>query len=68
MSGTLGQAFGPMGLGRPSPPWPRAGSMTDLVAGTQDVVAMRHHLPVKEADESVLRAGDSRRRRGEQHL
>lgn len=42
--------------------------MAYLVAGTQAVVAMRDHLPVQEADERVLRAGDGRRRRREQYL
>lgn len=42
--------------------------MAYLVAGTQAVVAVRHHFPVQEADERVLRAGDSRRCGRKQYL
>lgn len=70
-SGALAQSSGPW-IGAkdtsPPPPWPQAGSLEYLVADTQGVVAVRHHLPVQKADERVLRAGDGRRRRRVQYL
>lgn len=46
----------------------RARPAAYLVAGAQAGVAVRDQLPVQEADERVLRAGERGRRRREQHL